>query len=92
METKRKKTCAICSKIDYKNRKDNHHIIPRHKGGLGKGRIWLCTECHTMLHIAESKGLCELPSKTNRKFIVQNSRTLGLMKRAVSTGLGGKGK
>ncbi len=78
---KRNKVCVICEKKDFKNRKDNHHIIPRKKDGLGKGRVWLCTECHTMLHIAESKGLCELPSETDRKYYVENSRTYGLMKK-----------
>ena len=80
---KRKKTCVVCGKIDFKNRKDNHHVIPRYKNGAGKGRVWLCTECHTMLHLAESKGLCELPEKTNRKFYVKNSRTAGLVLNAL---------
>jgi len=82
---KRRKICLICSKKDFKNRKDNHHVIPRYKGGLGKGRVWLCTECHTMLHIAESKGLCEFPEKTLRVFHVENSRTKGLMDTASKT-------
>jgi len=81
-QIKKKKVCEICGKRDFKNRKDNHHTIPRKNGGLGKGRVWLCVECHTMLHIAEHKGLCELPKKTDRKFYVENSRTKGLMDKA----------
>lgn len=78
--------CEICDKKDFKNRKPNHHIIPRSKEGLGKGRVWLCTECHTMLHIAEAKGLCKLPENTSRIYTVENSRTLGLMEKAKKLG------
>ncbi len=82
MINKKRKICGICNKIDFKNRKDNHHLIPRHKNGIGKGRVWLCTECHTFLHLAESKGFCELPSETSRKFFVENSRVKGLIDQA----------
>ncbi len=81
MGIKKMKVCEICGKKDFKNRKDNHHLIPKSKGGWCKERVWLCVECHTMLHIAESKGLCELPKKTDRRFRVENSRTKGLMDR-----------
>ena len=80
MELKKKtKVCQICGKRDFKNRKDNHHKIPRKNGGLEKGRVWLCTECHTMLHIAEHKGLCYLPTGNKDEYIMRNSRTAGLV-------------
>ncbi len=59
-----KKTCQLCNKQEIINRKNNHHIIPQRNGGQGKGKIWLCSFCHMILHKAEFMGICKLPQST----------------------------
>ena len=82
MNNKKINKCEICGKIKAINRKPNHHIIPKKDGGKGltKNRVWLCTECHVFLHMAEKKGLCLLPEKQSKSLLVgANSRTKLLM-------------
>ena len=79
---KGKNKCAICGKVKFTNRKPNHHVIPKKHGGAGiKGnRVWLCAECHIMLHIAEKKGLCSLPEEQPKSLLIgENTRTKLLM-------------
>jgi hypothetical protein len=58
-----KKVCMVCGNTKYAWRRGNHHVIPVKHGGkhLKNNRVWLCTRCHSLLHTAEQKGLCELP-------------------------------
>ena len=65
MSEKKLKICVLCSKEEMKNRKGNHHIIPRKYGGAGlkNNRVWLCSHCHAFLHTAEQVGLCKLPTR-----------------------------
>lgn len=56
------KFCNICNLDENVNRQKNHHIIPRRLNTHSTIKIWLCRFCHSMLHKAESMGLCKLPS------------------------------
>lgn len=61
MHNKNIEYCEICGEREFVNRKPPHHVVPRRLNTNSTLRIWLCRECHVLIHKAEFKGICRLP-------------------------------
>lgn len=41
-------TCPLCHRANIPL--SNHHLIPKTRGGMHKGTIAICVDCHVALH------------------------------------------
>lgn len=63
-------TCPLCNKAKPGQLIQEHHKIPRAAGGESGSTIFICTECHTALHLCATKILAGKGSEAQQ--VAQN--------------------
>jgi len=44
--------CSLCGRgSEYSENFEDHHLVPKHKGGRSKGTIRVCVDCGNQLHL-----------------------------------------